>query len=198
MVNSIRGLLTFKRPESLGIETGGVEWAIETSATTLSALPQIGHEVRIYTHLHHAQDVMKMYGFATVEERKVFLALLTVSGVGPSLAKKILSGTTPSRFQQALDAEDIATLGKIPGLGKKTAQKIVLHLRGKLAEDAGDAAAAPDGARDVVEALAAMGFDSRGALKAVENILADPDVEALAGEEKEKEILRRAIISLSS
>ena len=198
MVNSIRGILTFKHSDSLGIETGGIEWAVETSATTLADLPVIGREVRIFTFLHHAQDSMKMYGFSTAEERSVFLALLTVNGVGPSLARKILSGTTPQRFQAALDSEDLTTLGRIPGLGKKTAQKIVLQLRGKLAEEGEDRPGARGEARDVVEALAAMGFDSKGALTAVEGILAESDIQALSGDEKEKEVLRRAIISLSS
>ena len=86
MVNSIRGTLTYKTPESVGVETGGIEWAMDTTATTLSNLPSVGHEVRVFTHLHHTQDAMKLYGFATAEEREAFHALLTVSGVGPSLA----------------------------------------------------------------------------------------------------------------
>lgn len=198
MVNSIRGILTFKSPDFLGIETGGVEWILEVSTTTLSALPGPGKEIRVFTYLHHTQDVMKMYGFANADERKIFLALLTVNGVGPSLARKILSGITPQAFQTALDSEDLALLERIPGLGKKTAQKIVLHLRGKLVDDDAEVFGAPSAAKEVVEALAAMGFDSRGALKAVEAILTDSEVSQLTGEEREKEVLRRAIISLSS
>ena len=94
MINSITGILTFRTAEQVGLENGGMEWAIETTATTLSALPGRGEQVRIYTYLHHTQDQMKMYGFGTVEERSSFLALLSVNGVGPSLARKILSGTT--------------------------------------------------------------------------------------------------------
>ena len=131
MVNSIRGILTFKAPGLAGMETGGVEWALEVSATSLSRLPALGAEVRLYTHLHHVQDSMRLYGFADIDERRLFLALLSVSGVGPALARKILSGTTPERFIAALETEDIESLGAIPGLGKKTAQKIVLQLRGE-------------------------------------------------------------------
>ena len=198
MVNSIRGILTFKHSDTLGVETGGVEWALEVSTTTLSTLPPPGREVRVFTYLHHTQDVMKMYGFASAEERHIFLALLTVNGVGPSLARKILSGITPQAFQAALDMEDLAVLERIPGLGKKTAQKIVLQLRGNLVKDDEGSGGVPSEAKDVVEALTAMGFDSRGALKAVEEIFADSEVLSLSGEEREKEVLRRAIISLSS
>ncbi|MDF1569693.1 MAG: Holliday junction branch migration protein RuvA [Spirochaetaceae bacterium] len=196
MVNSIRGILTFKSPEQVGIETGGVEWALDATSTTLSALPSRGEIVRVFTHLHHTQDQMKMYGFATREERTVFLALITVNGVGPSLARKILSGTTPDRFMAALDAEDLSTLGSIPGLGKKTAQKIVLQLRGKLADE--NEETLPTESGEVIDALKAMGFDGKGAGKAVAAILELPEVAVLEGEAKEKEILRRAIIDMSS
>jgi len=198
MVNSIRGIITFKSSDQLGLENSGIEWALDTTTTTLSSLPGIGEEVRIFTHLHHSQDQMKMYGFASREERTLFLALLTVNGVGPSLTRKILSGTTPARFLLALDAEDLSTLGSIPGLGKKTAQKIVLQLRGRLIEDIETSPGAGGEAKDVVEALTAMGFDARGALKSVTTILEDPDIQLLGSNEREKEVLRRSIIAMSS
>ena len=195
MVNSITGTLTFRTAEQVGIETGGIEFALDSTATTISSLPSRGEVVRIYTYLHHTQDQMKLFGFLTVSERRVFLSLLTVNGVGPSLARKILSGTTPERFEVAVDTEDLAVLGSIPGLGKKTAQKIVLQLRGKLAEDN---ESAPGEVSEVVEALTAMGFDARGAGKAVAAILADPEIGALDEALREKEVLRQAIIELSS
>ena len=197
MVNSIRGTLTFKSTEQLGIETGGVEWAVDTTSTTLSSLPGLGQQIKIFTHLHHTQDQMRMYGFFSAEERRRFLVLLTVNGVGPSLARKILSGTTSTRFLAALDAEDLSTLGSIPGLGKKTAQKIVLQLRGKLI-DSSDEGGAVGEAKDVIESLTAMGFEIRKAGKAVSAILEDADVKNLNGDAREKEILRRAIVALSS
>jgi len=200
MVNSIRGTLTFRKPDRLGVENGGIEWSIDTTATTLAAVGTVGSEIRIFTHLHHVQDQMKLYGFSTTEERELFLALISVNGVGPSLARKILSGTTPPRFREALDSEDLSALGKIPGLGKKTAQKIVLALRGTLAADEEVRGDSSDHhrARDVVEALAAMGFDSRSAARSVESILDDEDLSRLSGEDRDREVLRRAIIRLSS
>lgn len=198
MVNSIRGIITFKSTDQLGLENSGIEWAIDTSTSTLSSLPGIGEEVKIFTHLHHTQDQMKMYGFSSREERTLFLALLTVNGVGPSLTRKILSGTTPARFLVALDAEDLSTLGSIPGLGKKTAQKIVLQLRGKLIEESDVSGGAGGEVKDVVESLTAMGFEPRAALKAVTAILEEVDIQSLKAEEREKEVLRRSIIAMSS
>ncbi|PIE04057.1 MAG: Holliday junction branch migration protein RuvA [Spirochaetales bacterium] len=196
MINSISGTLTFKAPEQCGVETGGIEWAVDTTATSLSLLPRQGEAVRLFTYLHHTQDQMRLFGFFSQEERRVFLSLITVNGVGPSLARKILSGTTPQRFQAAVDTEDLALLSSIPGLGKKTAQKIVLQLRGKLAEESD--ALPPGESSEVAEALKAMGFESRLVSKAVAAVLEEVDKEALEGEEREKEILRRAIVALSS
>ncbi len=195
MVNSISGTLTFRTAEQVGILTGGIEWALDSTVTTISALPKVGTEIRLFTYLHHTQDQMKMFAFLSEKERQVFLSLLTVNGVGPSLARKILSGTTPERFEAAVDTEDLAVLGSIPGLGKKTAQKIVLQLRGKLAEDVSGESGPVN---EVVEALTAMGFDAKGAGKAVAEILSDPGLDSLGDAEREKEVLRRAIIALSS
>ena len=83
MVHSIRGVVTFKSSETVGIENGGIEWQIDTTATSLTSLPGVGKEAKLYTHLHHKEDQMRLYGFASTEERTVFLALLTVNGVGP-------------------------------------------------------------------------------------------------------------------
>lgn len=196
MINSISGVLTFRYTDCIGVENHGVEWAVETSTTTAASL-QMGKDVRIYTHLHHTQDTMKLYGFASVEERRLFLALLTVSGVGPSLARKILSGMSPERLTAALDSEDLAALSTISGLGKKTAQKIVLQLRGKLTADDAEGLSGGE-AGEMVEALSSMGFDTKQASRVVQNLLNDPSLAALAVEEREKEVLRQAIVALSS
>ena len=195
MVNSINGILTYKNSLSAGLENTGIEWAVEISGTTLSSLPSIGSQVRLYTYLQHSQDSMRLYGFLTVAERNLFLALISVNGVGPALAKKILSGCTPDQFQKAMEKEDVDTLSGIPGLGKKTAQKIILQLRGTLLDNA--ASPEKSATQDLVEALNAMGFDSRLASSTVAEILTDSTLDALSDEEREKEILRRAIVALS-
>jgi len=194
MVNSISGTLTFKSSEQLGLETGGIEWAIDTTAATLSGMPALGNKVRVYTYLHHTQDQMRMYGFGQQDERAMFLALLSVSGVGPSLAKKILSGISTDRLRMALDNEDLATLSAVPGLGNKTASKIVLHLRGKLAT-------VEDGegkVQEVIDALVAMGYEMKSVRKVVTALLNESEIASLSQEEREKTILRRAIVELSS
>jgi len=194
MVNSISGTLTFKSSEQLGVETGGIEWAIDTTAATLSGMPALGNKVRVYTYLHHTQDQMRMYGFSQQEERAMFRSLLTVSGVGPSLAKKILSGISTDRLRMALENEDLAALSAVPGLGNKTASKIVLHLRGTLAgpEDA------EGKAREVIDALVAMGYEMKNARRVVTSLWNESEIASLSQEEREKTILRRAIVELSS
>lgn len=197
MVNSINGILSFKTFGAVGIDTGSVEWAIETTSTTVAGLPAIGTEVRLYTHLHQSQDAMRLYGFHSVAERSNFLALISVNGLGPAMAKKILSGTSPDNFSAAIEAEDVAFLSAIPGLGKKTAQKIILQLKGKLTSDELSISPRETGIKEIVDSLAAMGFDARHAAKAVSAVLEEPDIAGLSGDTREKEILRRAIVSLS-
>jgi len=197
MLNSIRGRLTYKFEDQIGVDCGSLEWAVDTTSTSISLFPQIGEEVLVYTYLHHTQDLMKLFGFSTSEERRLFLALKTVNGVGVSLARKILSGTTPSRFLEALDSEDMSVLERIPGLGKKTAQKIVLQLRGSLVDADIVEGAASSQERDVVDALVAMGFESRAAGKVVGSILRSPELDGLNSDEKEKEVLRQAIVAMS-
>jgi Holliday junction DNA helicase RuvA len=197
MVHSIRGVVTLKTAEMIGVETLGIEWAVETTATSLSRFPSVGEEVRVWTHLHHKEDQMRLYGFATREERALFLDLITVSGIGPALARKVLSGTTPESLKSALETEDLALLGSIPGLGKKTAQKVVLQLRGRLTAD-DDAAAAPGEEKELVESLVARGFDAKASGSAVRDLLQDSDIAGLSGEDREKELIRRAIVALSS
>jgi len=197
MLNSIRGTLTYKSGDQIGIDCGGLEWAVDTTSTSISLLPQIGEDVLIYTHLHHTQEAMKLFGFSSFEERRLFLALKTVNGVGVSLARKILSGTTPPRFLKALDSEDLSVLERIPGLGKKTAQKIVLQLRGSLVDADASEEVASSQEKDVVNALAAMGFESRAAARVVSSILRSPELDGLGSDEREKEILRRAIVAMS-
>lgn len=181
----------------LYLENNGLEWEIEASVSTLSKLPRDGREVRIYTYLQHKDDGMKLYGFSSAAEKQLFISVIGVSGVGPKLGLKILSGMKPEDFITALDREDIDSLSRIPGLGKKTAQKIILQLRGKLISD--EETTLPEQAGgEIVEALAAMGFDKKTASRSVGKILEAPAVKALAGHARDQEIMRLAIVDLSS
>jgi holliday junction DNA helicase RuvA len=194
MFNSIRGTITEKFADSVYILSGGVEWDIAVPATDISRLPQVGEEGRIFTWLYHREDQMKLYGFCAQERRITFLELLKVEGIGPKGALKIMGGIGQEELERALETEDLARLEAVPGLGKKTAQKMILALKGKLAM-AKTPSETPYG--DLVEALAEMGYDKRSAAEALAKAEAElpPGV---PGEEKEKLLFKQAIVYLSS
>jgi Holliday junction DNA helicase RuvA len=192
----MKGVLTQKRAGVFYLETGGsLEWEIETSYTTISSLPAEGSVVRIFTYLYHREDSMRLFGFTGEEERFLFLNLLKVNGIGPKQALRILSSTTSEFFSRILEEGDAPALSRIPGLGVKTAQKIILALKGKLTFHEENAQAAEGG--DLVLALEDMGFDRRKAA-AVIKVLADELLAGgFSGAELEKECFRQAIIRLS-
>ena len=198
MFNSLTGTITGRSPNALFLMTGGVEWELEVSGFTLRTLPS--HEtdpVRVFTYLYHREDQMRLYGFATSDERRVFLELTRVSGIGPRAAVRMLSGTSPAELIRMLETEDVDGLVRLPGLGRKTAQKVILALRGKLVmEPAGTASAHGE----LVDALVEMGFDRSGAISAVGSLAAELSAGELADgdpAEREKEIFRLAIVRLS-
>ena len=131
MFNSLTGEITYKGEERLCLQTGGVEWELVVSRRALDRLPKVGEVARVFTHLVHREDIMRLYGFCDNAERSLFLDLLKVEGVGPRGALKMLSGVDREQFTQALDRDDVDALSTVPGVGKKTAQKIILALKGK-------------------------------------------------------------------
>jgi Holliday junction DNA helicase RuvA len=191
MYNSISGELTLRDEERLCIMTGGVEWEISVSRKAAARLPEVGQPVRIYTHLIHREDSMKLYGFIDTAERALFLDLQKVEGVGPRGAMRILSGIEREEFAAALDREDVDALSAAPGIGKKTAQKIILTLKGKLTP--ATQAIAANAELDIAAALVGMGFDRKTAKAAAaeaRKILAGQDMK---GEELERELFKRAV-----
>ncbi|MDR2073375.1 MAG: Holliday junction branch migration protein RuvA [Spirochaetaceae bacterium] len=195
MFNSIRGIITEKTGELLRVETGGLEWDIAVPATDMDALPPPGAEGRIFTWLYHKEDQMRLFGFAGEARRATFLELLKVEGIGPRGALKIMGGIGQEDLEQALETEDLARLEAVPGLGKKTAQKMILTLRGKLAFSKNiPVKALPYG--ELVEALAGMGYDKRLAVEALERAAAELPGD-LRGAEQEQELFKRAIVILS-
>ena len=159
MFNSLTGIITGKFPKQIFIDTNGVEWDLCVPDSNLDMLPPVGNEARVFTWLQHTDQLMTLYGFASAEERSVFLDLLKVDGVGPKGAVKIMSSVSSSRLLDVLERGDLEMLEKIPGVGKKTAGKMILTLKGKLTlrdSSAGDvvrlAAASPYA--DVVLSLA--------------------------------------------
>ena len=198
MFNSLTGTITGRSPNALCLMTGGVEWELEVSGFTLRNLPS--HEtgpVRVFTYLYHREDQMRLYGFATSDERRVFLELTSVSGIGPRAAIRMLSGTSPAELVGMLETEDVDGLVRLPGLGRKTAQKVILALRGKLVMEP---AATASGHGELVEALVEMGFDRSGASSVVGSLAGELAADESAGgdpAEREKEIFRLAIVRLS-
>jgi Holliday junction DNA helicase RuvA len=191
MFNSLTGEITFKGDERLCVQTGGVEWDLTASRRALERLPPVGQVARIYTHLVHRDDAMRLYGFSDQAERALFLDLQKVDGVGPRGALKMLSGVDREQFAQALDHDDLDALSALPGVGRKTAQKIILTLKGKLTPiGEGQSMSAED---DMARALVGMGFDRRTAKAAVASALKTLAGRDLKGEERERELFKLAL-----
>jgi Holliday junction DNA helicase RuvA len=190
------GLYTTHNAIQALIDVGGVEWQLDISRHSIGLLPRPGEIIKLFTYLHHAEDQHYICGFVDREERQVFLQLLKVQGIGPKAALKILSGTTPARLITMLEAGDIAGLEQIPGLGKKTSQKVLLTLQGKLVLNQTTIeipSNEPD--QDIIQALIDMGFDRKAATAAVTRL--SIELTNLHGATREQELLRRSIIELT-
>ena len=193
MFNSILGTITEKLSDSVYILSNGIEWDISSPAADIGNLPAIGEECRIFTWLYHREDQMKLYGFAAEKRRDTFLQLLKVEGIGPKAALKILGNIGQEELENALENQDLARLEAVPGLGKKTAQKMILSLKGKLA------AAKPvhdSPYAELVDALAGMGYERRAAGEALNHAEKELPPDA-SGPEKEKLLFKQAIVILS-
>ena len=172
MIGFLRGRLLRASPERLLVDAGGVGYEVAVSLFTFSELERsgAGSEVELHVHTHVREDQLALYGFATDGEKELFERLITVSGIGPRLAQTILSGLPAPDLLQAIAAGDIARLTRIPGVGKKTAERMVVDLRDKLQALAREAApAAPTAASDddLVAALVNLGYKPAQAEKAV-------------------------------
>ena len=174
MIAQLRGTLADKRPNQLIVEVGGVGYLVNIPLSTFYALGGLREEVVLLVHTHVREDQLALYGFLTAREKHLFEMLLSASGVGPTLALKILSGMSADELAPAIREGDIARLTRIPGVGKKTAERMVVELRDKLAASEKDsltpnASAGRGGVSgDVVSALLNLGYDSRAAEAAVE------------------------------
>jgi Holliday junction DNA helicase RuvA len=178
MYDHFRGTLTEKQPTRVVVSTGGVGYEMTVPLTTFESLPESGSEVVIHTHLHVREDSLRLYGFATPDERRFFRLLLDVSGIGPAVALSILSSTTWREFRDALLAEDVGRLTRMKGVGKKLAQRMVLELKDDIAKEhtatgaPSAGGAAPSSLRDdALNALVTLGFTRGQAQKAVDRIL---------------------------
>jgi len=167
MIGSLAGVLTVKSPPQLLLEVGGVGYELEAPMSTFYDLPSVGERVRLLTHLVVREDAHVLYGFATEGERGLFRNLLKVSGVGPRTALAILSGVTSAAFAQAVLEQDVATLIRIPGVGRKTAERLLVEMKDRLGTMAGmgmpaslpgQAPAAAGAQAEAYSALVALGY----------------------------------------
>jgi Holliday junction DNA helicase RuvA len=172
MIAHLRGKLLTKHPNQAIVETSGVGYDVTISVPTFSDLPAIGAEVALYIHTHVREDQIALYGFLRPSEKLLFEKLITVSGIGPKLAITILSGMAADEMVGAIRGNDIARLTRIPGIGKKTAERMVLELRDKLPEALPSSAPAISSLNateeDVLSALVNLGYQRAGAEKALE------------------------------
>jgi Holliday junction DNA helicase RuvA len=193
MIAHLRGRLISKHPNQAIVEAGGVGYDVTITVPTFSDLPALGSEVALHVHTHVREDAIALFGFLRADEKQLFEKLITVSGIGPKLAITILSGMATSEMVGAIRGNDFARLTRIPGIGKKTAERMCVELRDKL-----DAFGAPQTVvtvsaieEDVISALTNLGYQRAIAEKAVERAVAS------AGRENFDAIFRASLGALS-
>jgi Holliday junction DNA helicase RuvA len=175
MIAHLRGKLIFKQPGQAIVECAGVGYDVTISVPTFTSLPSLGLETSLHIHTQVSEDQIALFGFLESEEKRLFERLITVSGVGPKLAIKMLSGLSSDRTVQAIRAQDHAQLTRIPGVGKKLAERLVVELKDKL-DDFAVAPASPNvqgpAVDDVLSALTNLGYQRPAAEKAIEQAIA--------------------------
>jgi holliday junction DNA helicase RuvA len=183
MIAHLRGKLLVKHPNQAIVDVGGVGYDLTISVPTFSELPAAGQDVALHVHTHVREDMIGLYGFLRVDEKQLFEKLITVSGIGPKLAITILSGMPATEMIAAIRNNDVATLTRIPGIGRKTAERMVLELRDKLpvvgeAATARAAAATPV-EEDVLSALVNLGYQKAAAERALSSVNKNQPFEAM-------------------
>jgi len=178
MIARLTGTLLEKRPPTICVDVAGVGYDIDVPMSTLYHLPEVGAAVTLFTHLAVREDAHTLYGFATAPERTAFRALIKVSGVGARIALAVLSGMGVQDLTEAITRQDTGLLTRIPGIGKKTAERLLLELRGKLGVDLGAGAASVivSGRSDITHALSALGYSNAEIQAAVKTLPDTVDV----------------------
>ena len=188
MIGQISGTLVHKQPPQLMVDVGGVVYELEAPMTAFYELPDIGNRVSLFTHLAIRDDAHLLFGFADLQQRDVFRVLLKISGVGPRVALALLSGLTADDLAACVAAGDIAQLTRVPGIGRKTAERLVIELRDRLKTVSGTGLGVSSTTltpqQDAVSALMALGYRETEANRAVRAIDVDgvPAVETLIRE----------------
>lgn len=161
MIGFLRGTVVARRPDGCMLDVGGVGYRVACSATTLAALPSEGGETRLWTYMHVREEILALFGFATESEQIAFEALLGVPGVGPKVALQVCSSFTPDAFRKALVTGDVGAISTVPGIGKKTAQRILIDLKEKLElPDLEVVGTSPDALAKARSALENLGYSA--------------------------------------
>jgi Holliday junction DNA helicase RuvA len=177
MIGRLTGLLAEKNPPQLLVDVNGVGYEVDVPMSTFYNLPALGERVTLLTHFVVREDAQVLFGFLTAEERATFRLLVKISGVGPRTALSILSGLSVGELAQAVSLQESGRLIKVPGIGKKTAERLLLELKGKLGADlAVPASVASDAQADILQALVALGYSDREAAAALKSLPADVGV----------------------
>lgn len=203
MFNSLTGTITGKFSKQLLISTNGIEWSVCVPDSCLQEFGPVGGEGKVFTYLNHYENGMDLYGFATNEERNLFFDLLKVDGIGPKAAIKIMSSVNVNELISVLEAGEVSVLEKIPGVGKKTAAKMMLALKGKLTmpETETIVVKKENEFSVVVSSLCEMGYDRIETEKTVAKIVTEsskePDFANKTQAEKEDSVFKKAIMEMA-
>lgn len=195
MISRLRGTIVAGTPTELTVDVNGVGYQVSVPLSTSEAVGRQRGEVTLLTHLHVREDAMVLYGFATEAEREMFRMLISVSGIGPKLAQGILSGIRVEELRDAIASGNFPLLGSVPGVGKKTAERLVVELRGRIAEAAPSATAGPATSRqlkirsEAVVAMMSLGHTRNAAEKAVRSAVS----EMQGADYSLEEILKKAL-----
>jgi len=179
MIGRIQGTIVSVHPPRLLVDCQGVGYEIDVPMSTLYQLPEINQKITLLTHFQVREDAQQLFGFATETEREAFRALIKISGVGSRTALAVLSGMSVNELAQAITLQESARLTQVPGIGKKTAERLLLELKGKLAPDLGLVAGksnAREASSEILQALLALGYSEKEALLAITQIPSDSNV----------------------
>jgi holliday junction DNA helicase RuvA len=178
MIGKLTGTLGDKNPPQVLVDCNGVGYEVDVPMSTFYNLPAVGEKVSLLTHFVVREDAQVLYGFGSGVERAAFRELIRISGVGPRTALSVLSGMSVADIAQAVTAQDAARLVKVPGIGKKTAERLLLELKGRFGPDLGvaSAGAASDAQSDILQALVALGYSDKEAAASVKALPKDVGV----------------------
>lgn len=168
MIASLKGIVLSKKPEGVVVEVGGIGYHVSVPLCSLGDISEIGEAIFLHTYTHVREDALQLFGFLSEDEREVFVTLIGITGIGPKLALAILSGMPAQRFIEAVHNEDVSLLTTIPGLGKKTAARLILELKGKLPSLRAYSLQEGSDVGDAVSALVNLGYKKSLSEKVVE------------------------------